>query len=47
MTEEASHAAGLPEDIEGILRFDGQHAVVTGAASGLVHIQATSWGIAR
>jgi gluconate 5-dehydrogenase len=35
MTEEASHAAGLPEDIEGIFRLDGQHAVVTGAASGL------------
>ena len=35
MTEEASHAAGLPEDIEGIFRLDGQYAVVTGAASGL------------
>lgn len=35
MTEDASHAAGLPEDIEGIFRLDGQHAVVTGAASGL------------
>lgn len=35
MTEEASHTSGLPEDIEGIFRLDGQYAVVTGAASGL------------
>lgn len=35
MTEEASHAAGLPEDIAEIFRLDGQYAVVTGAASGL------------
>jgi gluconate 5-dehydrogenase len=32
MTEEAG---GLPEDIAEIFRLDGQHAVVTGAASGL------------
>lgn len=35
MTEESSRAAGLPGNIEGIFRLDGQHAVVTGAASGL------------
>ena len=35
MTEEASRAAGLPEDIAGIFRLDGRRAVVTGAASGL------------
>ena len=35
MAEEASHAAGLPEDIARIFRLDGQRAVVTGAASGL------------
>src|ERR671917_47489 len=34
MTEEA-RAAGLPEDIAGIFRLDGQKAIVTGAASGL------------
>src|SRR3712207_3780405 len=28
-------AADLPEDIAGVFRLDGQHAVVTGAASGL------------
>jgi NAD(P)-dependent dehydrogenase (short-subunit alcohol dehydrogenase family) len=28
-------AAGLPEDIAEVFRLDGQHAVVTGAASGL------------
>jgi gluconate 5-dehydrogenase len=35
MTEEGSRAAGLPEDIAEVFRLDGQHAVVTGAASGL------------
>jgi NAD(P)-dependent dehydrogenase (short-subunit alcohol dehydrogenase family) len=35
VTEEASHTAGLPEDIARIFRLDGQRAVVTGAASGL------------
>jgi gluconate 5-dehydrogenase len=35
VTEEASRAAGLPEDIARIFRLDGQRAVVTGAASGL------------
>ena len=34
MTEGAG-AAGLPEDIAGIFRLDGQKAIVTGAASGL------------
>jgi NAD(P)-dependent dehydrogenase (short-subunit alcohol dehydrogenase family) len=35
MAGEASHAAGLPEDIARIFSLDGQRAVVTGAASGL------------
>ena len=35
MAEEASYAAGLPENIAQIFRLDGQRAVVTGAASGL------------
>ena len=35
MTEETSREAGLPEDIVEIFRLDGQHAIVTGAASGL------------
>lgn len=35
MSEEASRTTGLPEDIARIFRLDGQHAVVTGAASGL------------
>jgi NAD(P)-dependent dehydrogenase (short-subunit alcohol dehydrogenase family) len=35
MTEEASRATGLPEDIGGIFGLDGQYAIVTGAASGL------------
>jgi NAD(P)-dependent dehydrogenase (short-subunit alcohol dehydrogenase family) len=35
MAERASRTAELPEDIGGIFRLDGQHAVVTGAASGL------------
>jgi NAD(P)-dependent dehydrogenase (short-subunit alcohol dehydrogenase family) len=30
-----SRTAGLPEDIAEVFRLDGQHAVVTGAASGL------------
>ncbi|MDQ3377610.1 MAG: SDR family NAD(P)-dependent oxidoreductase, partial [Actinomycetota bacterium] len=34
MTEDAQ-AAGLPEDVAGIFRLDGQRAIVTGAASGL------------
>src|ERR687893_1302372 len=34
MTEDAREA-GLPEDIGGIFRLDGQKAIVTGAASGL------------
>jgi NAD(P)-dependent dehydrogenase (short-subunit alcohol dehydrogenase family) len=34
MTEEA-RADGLPEDIAGIFRLDGQRTIVTGAASGL------------
>src|SRR4028119_2171507 len=34
MTEEA-RAAGLPEDMAGIFRLDGQRTIVTGAASGL------------
>ena len=34
MTEE-TRMAGLPEDIAGIFRLDGQRTVVTGAASGL------------
>lgn len=35
MAEEASYAAGLPENIAQIFRLDGQRAVVTGGASGL------------
>ncbi len=35
MTEEAPRDTGLPEDIADIFRLDGQHAAVTGAASGL------------
>jgi NAD(P)-dependent dehydrogenase (short-subunit alcohol dehydrogenase family) len=35
VTEGTSRVAGLPEDITGIFRLAGQHAVVTGAASGL------------
>jgi NAD(P)-dependent dehydrogenase (short-subunit alcohol dehydrogenase family) len=35
MAEEASRASGLPEDIAGVFRLDGQRAIVTGAASGL------------
>jgi len=34
MTEE-TRAAGLPEDMAGIFRLDGQRTIVTGAASGL------------
>jgi len=45
MTEEASRAAGLPEDVAGIFRLDGQRAVVTGAASGLG--KAIALGFAR
>jgi NAD(P)-dependent dehydrogenase (short-subunit alcohol dehydrogenase family) len=35
VADEASRAAGLPEDIARVFRLDGQHAVVTGTASGL------------
>ena len=35
MSEEASHAVGLPRDVAEIFRLDGRYAVVTGAASGL------------
>jgi NAD(P)-dependent dehydrogenase (short-subunit alcohol dehydrogenase family) len=35
MAQRAPHTAELPEDIAGVFRLDGQHAVVTGAASGL------------
>jgi NAD(P)-dependent dehydrogenase (short-subunit alcohol dehydrogenase family) len=35
MTEGAPRETGLPEDVAGIFRLDGQRAVVTGAASGL------------
>jgi NAD(P)-dependent dehydrogenase (short-subunit alcohol dehydrogenase family) len=35
MTEEAPLDTGLPEGIAEIFRLDGQHAAVTGAASGL------------
>ena len=35
MTEGVSRETGPPEDIAGLFRLDGQHAVVTGAASGL------------
>jgi NAD(P)-dependent dehydrogenase (short-subunit alcohol dehydrogenase family) len=35
MAEESSRESGLPEDVAGIFRLDGQHAIVTGAASGL------------
>jgi NAD(P)-dependent dehydrogenase (short-subunit alcohol dehydrogenase family) len=35
MAQRASRTAELPEDITGVFRLDGQHTVVTGAASGL------------
>ena len=35
MAEDVSREVGLPEDVAGIFRLDGQYAVVTGAASGL------------
>jgi NAD(P)-dependent dehydrogenase (short-subunit alcohol dehydrogenase family) len=45
MTEEGSPATGLPEDMAEVFRLDGQHAVVTGAASGLG--KAIALGFAR
>lgn len=45
MTEEASRATGAPENVAEIFRLDGQHAVVTGAASGLG--KAIALGFAR
>lgn len=45
MTEEASRATGAPENMAEIFRLDGQHAVVTGAASGLG--KAIALGFAR
>ncbi|HSK99573.1 MAG TPA: SDR family oxidoreductase [Rubrobacteraceae bacterium] len=45
MTEETSRATGAPENIAEIFRLDGQHAVVTGAASGLG--KAIALGFAR
>jgi len=35
MAQRASRTAEQPEEIAGVFRLDGQHAVVTGAASGL------------
>jgi NAD(P)-dependent dehydrogenase (short-subunit alcohol dehydrogenase family) len=35
VTEGVSRETGPPEDVAGLFRLDGQHAVVTGAASGL------------
>jgi NAD(P)-dependent dehydrogenase (short-subunit alcohol dehydrogenase family) len=35
MAEDVSREVGLPEEVAGIFRLDGQYAVVTGAASGL------------
>ena len=40
-----ARAAGLPEDIAGLFRLDGQKAIVTGAASGLG--KATALGFAH
>ena len=35
MAEDVSREVGIPEDVAGLFRLDGQYAVVTGAASGL------------